>query len=105
MARRMLTVRLADELVETLKEKAEADAIPVTELVTRLLRRGLNEAGEPKANDEIASLEQRLHQLENRLEKSAIEQRLHQLENRFEKSTGQFEILESLFTRMIRVSA
>jgi len=42
MARRMLTVRLADELVDTLKQRAATDAIPVTELVARLLRQGLD---------------------------------------------------------------
>jgi hypothetical protein len=83
----MMTLRLADELVETLKERAEADAIPVTELVTRLLRRGLTEADDPRTDDEIVLLEQRLRQLEDR----------------FEKSAGRFETLENLFTRIIPV--
>ncbi|HIK18822.1 MAG TPA: hypothetical protein IGS53_26550 [Leptolyngbyaceae cyanobacterium M33_DOE_097] len=95
MARRMLTVRLADELVETLKEKAEADAIPVTELVTRLLRRGLSNVDQPQAEG-IAELQARLLELEGRLEQSTSD-----LESKLERTAGRFETLENLFARMI----
>jgi len=95
MARRMLTVRLADELVETLKEKAEADAIPVTELVTRLLRRGLTDVDQPQAEG-IAELQARLLELESRLEQSTSD-----FERKLASTAGRFETLESLFTRMI----
>jgi hypothetical protein len=90
----MLTVRLADELVETLKEKAEADAIPVTELVTRLLRRGLSESPSQPSEAELKLLEERLHQLENRLEQSTAD-----LQGRLERTVGRFETLENLFVR------
>lgn len=63
-----VNLRLPDNLIEALKEKSEEEGVSITALVTQLLKEDLGLV-EPEASDDVSSLEQRLRDVENRLEK------------------------------------
>ncbi len=42
------TVRIDDDLMRELKERAQREAVPLTRLINRLIRRGLESRGKPK---------------------------------------------------------
>lgn len=76
MARKLVSYRLADDLQQALKERASSEGISATELVNRLLRRGLAVAESDALPDRVSQLERVLHQLERQtpgaLESSSI---------------------------------
>lgn len=63
--KKLVSFRLPEELLETLREVADRENTTVTELVCRLLRQGLrqlNQSG-PQADDRIAALEAEIREL------------------------------------------
>jgi len=43
-----MTVRIDDDLMRELKERAHREAVPLTRLINRLIRRGLEPRGKPR---------------------------------------------------------
>jgi hypothetical protein len=65
--KKLVSFRLPDDLMQDLREKADADGISVTELVCRLLRQGLPSSGECRTgavvDQRIASLETEIQEM------------------------------------------
>jgi predicted DNA binding CopG/RHH family protein len=58
--KKLVSFRLSEELLESLRERADEDGVTVTELVTRLLKQGLQTSD----NDRIAVLEAEIKKLQ-----------------------------------------
>lgn len=73
MARKMITLRLAPELTESLKEEAENNSITLTEHVTRLIHQGRDKSlpNWPEITEQISKLERQYEQTQLRCEETA----------------------------------
>jgi hypothetical protein len=58
-SKKLVSFRLSEELLDSLKDRADEDGVTVTELVTRLLKQGL----QTSENDRIAALEEEIKKL------------------------------------------
>ncbi len=58
-SKKLVSFRLSEELLQSLKDRADEDGITVTELVTRLLKHGLQTSGD----DRITALEAEIKEL------------------------------------------
>ncbi len=78
--RTMVSFRLPDDLVQNLRERADAEGTNVTELVCRLLKQGLQSKADEsvvtlvdeQVDKRIAPLEERLEELQQRKHASAF---------------------------------
>ncbi|MCC0179363.1 hypothetical protein I4641_20590 [Waterburya agarophytonicola K14] len=59
MGRKLVSYRIAEDIIENLRKRADLDAISVTELVNRLLRKAL----ESNESERIATLESEIREL------------------------------------------
>lgn len=57
--RKMVSFRLPEDLLQELRDRADEDGVPLTELVCRFLKQGLQSTG----NDRIATLEAEIKEL------------------------------------------
>jgi seryl-tRNA synthetase len=106
MSRKLVSYRLADDLQQALKERAISEGISATELVNRLLRRGLatdtHQENLTDQDNQVSRLAQFVHQLEKRVDYVAdvstsaqltanLSARLQEVEKKLEELTRGME--------------
>jgi uncharacterized protein (DUF2342 family) len=92
-SKKVITIRLTEELSDALKAKADEESTTVTELITRFVRDGLSDKQD--IIEKVDALQGQLEVLESGL-KEAVDKAVEKVQGGLTKVEGQAELLAKI---------